>query len=349
MGIFDANLLSAAILITTPILFAAMGELISQRAGVLNIGLEGVMLVGAFFAFWVAEASGSLWLGVGGGLLAGVSLAVLMAALSIEAHAGQVIAGLGVLILGFGVAAFAFQAAFAGRSQVLLSPMQRHEIPGLSSVPAIGSALFDQIPLVYIAFLLVPAVAVLLYRTSWGIAIRAAGDLPIAAEASGLSVRKIRWLSALAAGALAGVGGTFLSIGEVGTYVNQMTGGRGFLAIAAVIFGAWRPFRTLGACFLFGGVEALQLRLQGRPFVPREVWAAVAVLVLAYAVTVLVQWLRKRDAARPSASGAVLVVVLIGGGAALAAIRPAFEIPSELWLAMPFVITIAAPREPARP
>jgi general nucleoside transport system permease protein len=342
MGIFDTNLLASALLTTTPILLAAMGELISERAGIINIGLEGMMLFGAYFAFWAADASQSLWLGVFAGVGAGAALAGLMGVLAIESGADQVISGIGIYILAIGLTTFSFQATFSNAAQAFLLPLGAVSIPLLDRLPIVGSAVFKQSPLVYAAFLLVPFVSFLLYRMTWGLALRAAGDLPEAAEINGLSVRRTRWLAVLTAGALAGAGGAFLSIGDVGTFLIQMTAGRGFLALAAVIFGGWRPAGVLGAAFLFGGADALQLRLQGQPSVPQEVWAAAAVLVALLVIPAVARRRRRSRDARPTRSGGAAVVTVIAAAVALAITHPSFQLPAQFWLALPFVLTLVA-------
>ncbi len=284
MAPFDQNLLTAIVLLTTPILIAAVGEGISERAGVLNIGLEGMVLAGAFFAFWMAEAVHSFWPGVLMGALAGAGLAVIMAVLSINARANQVVVGVGIWILGQGLTSFLFRQEFGQQQQIVLPLPRNLAIPGLSAIPGVGKALFDQIPLVYFAYLLVPVMWFVLYRTTWGLRIRSAGDLPDAAAVAGWNVRWIRWAATLVAGLLAGVSGAFLSISQVGTFLPGMSNGRGFLAIAAVIFGAWRPLGILVACLVFGFGDALQLRLQGLPAVPWAVWFVLALVIAAFAL-----------------------------------------------------------------
>jgi ABC-type uncharacterized transport system permease subunit len=335
MGPFDASWLVATIGLTTPILFAATGELIAERAGIFNIGLEGMMLFGAFAAFVATWQTGSIWLGILVGLVAGALLAALMAILSIELHADQVVAGVGLNILALGVTTFAFDQIFASRPQALLQPMRPLEIPGLSHLPYVGKALFDQVPPGYIAFLAVLVVWFLLYRTTWGLSLRAAGELPEAVETAGLSVRRVRWAAELATGALAGVGGAFLSVVSLGLFIQGMSAGRGYIALAAVIFGGWRPFGVLGACFVFGGADALQLRLQAVGFIPRQVWFVVLAVPIVFFAH---RQLRRRKPIGPTASG-------LGGGLAMAsvvlfALAPTFALPSQLWLAAPYLLTL---------
>jgi ABC-type uncharacterized transport system permease subunit len=335
-GIFDAAWLAAAISLTTPVLFAALGETIAERTGIINVGLEGFMLTGAFFAFLVAWQSGSPWLGVATGLVAGAALAAVMAVLSIEAGADQIVAGIGLNILAFGVTSFAFDQIFSHRGQVVLNAMSPLGIPGLDDLGGVGKAVFDQPPLAYVAYLLVPALWLLLQGTSAGLALRAAGELPEAVDTAGVSVRAVRWAGTLTAGALAGVGGAYLSVVSLGLFVQGMSAGRGFIALAAVIFGRWRPFTVLGACLVFGGADALQLRLQAEPSIPREVWivaAAIPAAALVYAAAR--RRLRRLERAEVAVGAAVTI-----GAAVLAIVRPGWTIPSQMWLTLPYVVAI---------
>jgi ABC-type uncharacterized transport system permease subunit len=335
VGPFDASWLIATIGLTTPILLAATGELLAERAGLFNIGLEGMMLLGAFAAFITSWQTGSAWLGVLVGMVGGVMLAALMAFLSIEARADQVVVGVGLNILALGVTTFSFEQIFASRPQALLNPMQPLAIPGLSHLPYIGKALFDQAPPAYLAYLAVPAVWFLLYRTTWGLAVRSAGELPEAVETAGLSVRKVRWLAELAAGALAGAGGAFLSAVSLGLFIQGMSAGRGYIALAAVIFGGWRPFGVLGACFVFGGADALQLRLQAVGMIPRQVWFVLFAVPLVYFAY---RRLRRRPRSAFAASGIGGAVTI--AGVVLFALAPSMSLPSQLWLALPYVLTL---------
>jgi simple sugar transport system permease protein len=333
---FDAGWLAAAIALTTPVLFAAMGELVAERTGVINIGLEGMMLMGAFFGFLVMWQSGSPWLGVVTGFGAGAVLAALMAVLTIEARGDQIVVGVGLNILAFGVTTFAYEQIFSSRPQVIIEPMKAVDVPGLRELPLVGKAFFHQAPIAYLAYVAVPLIWYLLYRTSWGLAIRAAGEVPEAVETAGVSVRAVRWLGTLTAGGLAGVGGAFLSVASLGIFVQGMSAGRGFIALAAVIFGRWRPVGVLGACLVFGGADALQLRLQAEEFITRPVWFVVGVVPLLYFA-----WQIARRRSRDITLGDVLV----GGTFALFgivafAVQPEWALPSQLWLTLPYAVAI---------
>jgi simple sugar transport system permease protein len=333
---FGSAWLATTLTLATPLIFAAIGELVSERAGVINIGLEGMMLSGAFFSFLIAWATGSFWLGVAAGILAGMALAAVMALVSLTARADQIVVGVGLNILALGLTTFLFQQIFLARPQVVLPVPEPVAIPGLSAIPGIGQAVFRQPVLVYAAWLVVAVVWWVLYRTTWGLAIRAAGETPPAADTAGIRVQRVRWIGTLAAGCLGGLGGTVLSIGQVGLFVQQISAGQGYIALAAVIFGGWRPLGVLGACLFFAGTNALQLRLQATNSVPGPVWAAVAVVAAVY-----LAWRLRRTETRSwrTAGSAGLVIAL---GAGLATIRPSVSLPSELWLALPYVVALLA-------
>lgn len=334
MSFFDAALLGSAVALTAPLLLAATGELVSERAGVLNVGLEGMILMGAFFAFWVADATGSPWIGCAAGIGAGTALAALMAALAVNAQAEQIVVGLGLNVLALGLTAFLFELEFLNRAQVEVERIGPIAIPGLSDLGDVGAALFDRSPIVYLAYVLVPAVAYLLYRTNWGLALRAAGETPAAADTAGVSVTWTRWGATLTAGGMAGLAGAYLSVVQTGLFTDGMSGGRGYLALAAVIFGRWRPVRVMGACLLFGSSDALQLRLQAESSVPTAVWVALAI-----GAGAVVAWrlLRRRS---PGTLAIPLAALAIAVG--LAVVAPTISIPSQLWLALPYVLALLA-------
>jgi general nucleoside transport system permease protein len=333
---FGAAWLATTLTLATPLVFAAVGELISERTGVINIGLEGMMLAGAFFSFLVAWASGSFWLGVAAGLGAGAGLAVVMALLSLEARADQIVVGVGLNILALGLTSFVFEQLFLSRQQVVMAVPKPVAIPGLSELGGIGQAVFRQPVLVYVSWLTVLAAWWVLYRTTWGLAIRAAGETPSAADTAGIRVDRVRWVGTLVAGCLGGLGGAVLSIGQVGLFVQQISAGQGYIALAAVIFGGWRPLGVLGACLFFAGTNALQLQLQAKDSVPGAVWAAVALVAVVFAA-----WRLRRPETRTwGTAGSTGLVIALGAGLAL--LRPSVSLPSELWLALPYVVALLA-------
>jgi ABC-type uncharacterized transport system permease subunit len=338
MGPFDVAWLAATIRLSTPLVYAATGELISERAGVLNIGLEGMMLSGAFFAFLGTYLTGSVVVGVLFGVVAGVIAALIVAVLCVRFRADQIVVGVGLNLLVLGVTTFLFREVFAHQAEVHLDRPTPLRIPLLSDIPVIGPVLFRQTFMGYLAFALVGVAWFVLYRTSWGLAIRAGGEVPAAADTAGVSVPRIRVLGTAVAGAMAGAGGAFLSVGQLGLFIENMSAGRGFLALAAVIFGGWNPWGVMAACLVFGGMDALQFRLQSYEFIPRQVWLAVALIALAYlAVTRL-----RRRRASVGAGGVVVGSAVAAVGVLLFVVAPQWSFPSQLWLAMPYVFALLA-------
>lgn len=338
MGPFDVAWLAASVRLSTPLLFAATGELVAERTGILNIGLEGMMLAGAFFAYLVGYLTESLWLGLLAGAGAGVAIALPMALLSINARADQIVIGVGLNLLALGVTTFVFREVFAGQPEAHLDRPEPIALPLLSGLPVLGRALFTQTILVYLALVGVAAVGFVLYRTRAGLAIRAAGEVPAAADTAGVRVERIRWVGTLVAGGMAGLAGGYLSVGQLGFFIEGMSAGRGFLALAAVIFGGWRPVGVLGASLVFGAADALQLRLQAEATVPRQVWLAVALVVVAY----LAYARTRRRSRRMDPWGIVGGVLLSGIGGTLFVVAPAWHFPSQLWLTMPYVLALLA-------
>lgn len=340
---FDSNWLFASILLATPLIYAAMGELVSQRAGVMNIGLEGMMLTGAFFGYLVADKAGSIPLGLLASVAGGMALGGIMAVLTVRLFADQIITGVGINILAFGLTAYLLSEVYPGGETPTLDRPGTIAVPLLSDIPFVGSALFDQGMLVYGAYLLVPLVWIALYRTRRGLSLRAAGELPEAVDSAGASAMRQRVVGTLVAGGLAGLGGAFLSIGEIGLFKDQMASGRGFLAFAAVIFGAWRPAGVLAACLVFGAADALQLRLQSEVSVPPSVWWLVGLAVLGYVALLVVS---RRRSGRPASSRSTVHLaagaVAVAGAVALIVIRPDWSLPAQVWLALPYVLTLVA-------
>ena len=233
--------------LSTPLMLAALGGLYSERAGVINIALEGLMLAGAFTAAAVTHFTGNPWIGLLAGIAAGVLIASLHAVACIRFKADQVVTGTAINILMVGVPAFVGGALFASTGSTPQIPKEQ---------------LIPWTPVV-LAFLLVGVTWYVLYRTSFGLRLRAVGEKPEAADAAGVSVKLMRYSGVLISGALAGVGGAYLSIGQSSLFTRNMTSGRGFIALAALIFGKWRPVQTMLACLLFGLTEAISIQLQG--------------------------------------------------------------------------------------
>jgi simple sugar transport system permease protein len=261
--VFWIGLMAAAVRLATPILLASLGELLAERAGILNIGIEGMMLVGGLGGFLGSYGSGSPWIGVLAGMAAGIALAILFAYLTITLAANQIVCGIMVNLLAIGVTGFGHRVIFGMTTVIPSAPsLVDWHIPGFAEIPVLGPILFQQNPLVYVGFALVFACWFMLFRTTWGLKIRAVGEYPIAADSLGVNVHIVRYAAVLACGGLAGIGGAFLSLGQLNMFVEEMTAGRGFIALAVVIFARWHPVGALGASLLFGAAEALQFRLQ---------------------------------------------------------------------------------------
>jgi general nucleoside transport system permease protein len=255
-------LLASTLAFAAPLVFAAIGELISEKAGMINIQLDGMMLSGAFCGVWAALVSGSLTAGFVGAALGGTLVAVAHGVLCLVFRAEQVVSGVVLNILVLGLTTFGIVPVFGtdlSRTAPTLSPIS---IPHFSELPIVGRVLFSQTPTVYLAFLLAPAAWYLFSRTTFGLALRAVGEAPAAGLSMGIKIRRLRWIALIACGALAGVGGSQLTLAGLGTFTQNVTAGRGFIALAAVIFGSWRPFGTLLAVLLFTFVEAIQVRAQ---------------------------------------------------------------------------------------
>jgi ABC-type uncharacterized transport system permease subunit len=271
MEIFNLALVFSTFRLATPLLLAALGGMFSERAGVINIALEGLMLAGAFTAAAITHYTGSPWVGLLAAVLAGVGVALIHAVASIRFRADQVVSGTAINILMLGVPALLSGAFF-------LSSGSTPQIPKENLMPWTP---------VVLAFALVPLTWYVLFRTPFGLRLRAVGENPGAADAAGVSVTRLRYAAVLLSGALAGVGGAYLSIGQSSLFTRNMTSGRGFIALAALIFGKWRPVQTMLACLLFGFTEALAIQLQGVKFGEEEI-PNQFIQIIPYLLTVVV-------------------------------------------------------------
>lgn len=292
--------LAATVAMATPILLAALGELLVERSGVINIGIEGAMLLGAFAGLAAAYFSGSLLIGVIAAMGAGVMLNALLAGLVVSLAANQVVAGTALNILALGLTGVGYRRLFGvtGRAITVL-PLPPVGSDRLTRLPIIGPLLFGQNIIVYVACGLVPVVGLLLARTRYGLHLRAAGENPVAADALGLNVYRLRWGALLLAGALAGLGGAYLTLGYTGTFVEGISGGRGFVALAVVIVGRWKAWGIGTASFLFGAATAWQYSLQATgTAIPYQLF-----LALPYLLTLAVLAIVGGQAQSPSALG----------------------------------------------
>jgi ABC-type uncharacterized transport system permease subunit len=296
------GLLSATIRMATPLTIVCLGEIMSERSGILNLGLEGIMLVGAFTSFWVAYFTENLLMAVLVGIAVGGLIGLLHAVLTVTASTDQVVAGIAIWLLGVGLSSFGYRAVFG----IVYPPptidgFNALNIPFLSETPILGRVLFQQDVFVYLAFFMVPIFAFVLYRTTFGIKVRAVGENPAAADTSGINVHRTRYLSVILGGMLAGLGGAYISLAYARMFTDYVTAGRGWIAIALTVFAGWDPFKALVGALLFGGVEAIELRLQVLGLgIPYEFF-----VVLPYVLTIVALFivrLRKKTGA-PAALG----------------------------------------------
>jgi simple sugar transport system permease protein len=297
--LLSVGFLAALVRIGAPLLLATLGEMFTERAGVLNLGIEGTMLLGAMVGFWVAHDTGGLWLGLGAAAAIGVALGALMGLLTVTLGLSQHVSGLGITLLASGLAFFGYRLAFGQPSQPpSVVPFETLPLPGLSEIPVVGPALFDHFALVYLAFALVPLAAFVLYRTPWGLALRTVGENPHAAASAGVSVTRVRYQALMISGALFGAAGAYFTLAQFNAFTFGVISGRGWVCIALVVLGRWDPWRCGLAALLFGAVDALQLRLQssGAIDLPYQIF-----LLLPFLVTVLAMALFARNVRAPAA------------------------------------------------
>lgn len=254
------GILASGIRLATPYLYAAIGETFSQRSGVLNLGVEGQMLLGAFSAFYVAIQTGNLWLGVLSAMIVGALLGLAMAFVTVNLQAVQGISGIGFYLFGLGLSDLLFQKLLGTVETVKGFP--KVELPVLSDLPVLGEIFFRQNILVYLAFAMVPLAWFVLNKTTLGLKIRAVGENPEAADSLGVSVARIRYFTVILGGTLSGIAGASLSIALLNVFQQNMTSGLGFIAVSLVYFGAWRPWGVMGGALLFSLVNSLQLWVQ---------------------------------------------------------------------------------------
>lgn len=295
---FLVSLGAAAVRVATPLVLVSMGELVSERSGVLNMSLEGTMAVGAFTAYVVALLSGSPLLGLLSALAIGGLVGLFLAFACVTVRTNQVVIGLALVFLLTGLVGFVFRAHFG----IILIPQTIEQlpvvrIPILADIPYVGTVFFEHNILVYFAFALVPILSFILFKTDFGLKIRAVGEKPEAVDVLGINVYHLRYICVVFGGIMAGCGGALLSL-ELGFFREYMVSGRGWMAIAIVIFGNWKPSRALGGALLFGLVDAFQYRIQIIVRLPYML-----LLALPYAVTIIALVLVSRRTGAPSALG----------------------------------------------
>ncbi len=296
---FLISLLAGMIRLATPILLPALGQLYTQRAGILNLGVEGTMLMGAICAFATTCATNNnLGLGLLAGLVGGMLYSLLMAWLSVTMRANQVIAGIGMNILATGLAAYIYRVIFGIRAlPAKVETFQAVNIPGLADIPFVGPVFFQHNILVYFAFIMVPITWFILERTTFGLKIKSVGEHPRAADSKGINVLGIRYAAVLIGGAYAGIGGAFMAIAYLNTFTESLIGGFGYIAVSVVVFARFMPGRAMWGSLLFGLTSALQLRLQAQGIgIPSQL-----LLMLPYFMTIVALIFASKNAEFPSA------------------------------------------------
>jgi general nucleoside transport system permease protein len=293
--LFTANvilgILASGIRLATPYLYAAIGETFGQRSGVLNLGVEGQMLLGAFAGFYMTYHTGNPWLGLLMAILMGALMGLVMGFITVTLHAEQGISGIGIYLFGLGMSDLLFQKTIGSVETVV--GFQPIHIPVLSDLPVVGKVLFQHNILVYIAFLLVPLSWFVLNRTTLGLKIRAVGENPEAADSLGVSVKGIRYFTCILGGTLSGIAGASLSIALLNVFQQNLTSGMGFIAVALVYFGGWRPLGVMLGSLLFSMVNSLQLWVQVLNIpVPSDIAVMMPYVLTILALVVAVQRVR---------------------------------------------------------
>jgi simple sugar transport system permease protein len=302
VGLLEAIIL-AVLAASTPLLIAATGELVTERAGVLNLGVEGMMIVGAACGFGGAWLTGSIFLGALCGILAGTLLSLVFALMTLGLAVNQIATGLALTILGVGLSGL-IGAGFVGER---IAPASHLYIPGLTDIPFVGRILFGEDGFVYFSILLIVSVSMFLYRTRAGLILRATGDNHVSAHALGYPVLKIRMLAVMFGGACAGLAGAYLPLAYTPFFIPGMTAGRGWIALALVVFSSWLPSRLVIGAYLFGAVTILQLHAQGAGFgIPSQFMSALPYLATVI-VLVLISRARTGGSTAPAALGTVFV------------------------------------------
>lgn len=284
LDVINVGLFAAALRMATPIAFASLGGIFSERVGIINIGLEGMMLTSAFTGVTVSYFTGNPWLGVLAAVLVGGLLGLFHALLTVKFTGDHIVSGTGINIFAMGFTAYMSQIIWGSRgASESVQGLKVVSIPLLKDTPIIGDIIGAHTPLVYIMLIITVLSHIVLFKTPIGLRIRAVGEHPAAADTAGIDVFRIKYLCVMVSGMLTGLGGAFLSLGHLNLFVWGMTGGRGFIAMAAMIFGKWMPFGAFGASVLFGFADALQMRLQALALLPPQI-----ILTIPYILTVAV-------------------------------------------------------------
>jgi simple sugar transport system permease protein len=297
--VLQVSFFAAIVRISTPLLLATLGELVNERAGVLNLGIEGIMTVGAFTGWLTVYLGGDLWFGVFVAAIAGAAFGLLHAFLVVPLGLSQHVTGIGITLLATSLSYYTYRLVLPEvTSPPKIDPFQPWSVPVFSKIPVIGEALFRQTPLTYLAFIAVAIVAWFLYRTPAGLALRTVGENPAAVEAQGIDVIAVRMAAVVCGSALMGIGGSFLTLSAFNSFFFEMINGRGWICIALVVFGSWRPGKALLGALLFGAFDAYQLRLQqlAGAYVPYQVF-----LMLPFILSIIALIVMSRRTAYPRA------------------------------------------------
>ena len=291
---------AATIRLAVPLALAGIGESYAERSGILNIGLEGIMLMGAFFSFLAAYMTQSIVIGIGAGVIAGMTMSLIHAVLSIECRANQTMTGLALNFIASGLTSYVFLIFFGRTTNLPECPMVSSiQIPLLSDIPIIGSILFEQDLFVYTTMILVAVTWILFYRTTWGMVMHAVGEHPKAAASAGISVRGVRYGAALSNGLFGGLAGAYLTLGLLGFFMENITSGKGYIALVVVILGRRNPLGVLAAALLIGSADALQFRVQTLGIgIPSQVF-----IMFPYVITVIVLLFSIGKTREPAALG----------------------------------------------
>jgi ABC-type uncharacterized transport system permease subunit len=282
--IINVGLFAAAIRMATPVALGALGGIFSERVGVVNVGLEGQMLMGAFSGVLVSYYTSNPWLGVLSAIIVGGFLGLIHAFISVTLRGDQIVSGTGINILALGFTAYSSEVVWGSRgASESVESLGIIDLPILKDIPVIGDIIGSASPLVYLMIIVVILMQILLFKTPIGLRLRAVGEHPAAADTAGVNVIRMKYLGIIVSGMLAGLGGVFLSLGNLSLFSYGMTGGRGFIALAAMIFGGWTPLGAFGASLLFGFTDALQMRLQSMGILPPQI-----ILMIPYVITVIV-------------------------------------------------------------
>jgi general nucleoside transport system permease protein len=299
MLLMIVNVLASTVRLATPLLLAATGELVSERAGVQNLGLEGTMLMGAITGYWTANVTGSVPMAIAAAMLVGALMALILVFVSVTLKANQSVAGLTLNILASGISLFWYRMSFEAANPPVTQLVGAFPIPFLSSLPFLGEILFSHTTLTYFAFAMVPVVSIFLYQTRFGLRLRAIGENPRAGDLGGLNVTRYQYFAAVFSGMMGGLGGAFLTLALTSRFLPNMSAGRGWLAIVIIVAGNWKPRRILAATLVFAFLDALQYQIQGVGVnIPFQY-----LLMLPYVVAILVMMASRTRSQAPKAMG----------------------------------------------